>query len=86
MRIRVMLSGRGYDAAQNVPRELELAGGATLEDLLRAVSAQLSAGRELPSSCLIAVSGEHIGTVGRHADRVLCDGDEVALIAPVAGG
>jgi molybdopterin converting factor small subunit len=86
MKIRVLISGRGYDAATNVPAVWELASGTTLDDLLQQINAQLPAGRELPVSCLIAVSGAHVGTVARHPSRELCDGDEIAMIAPVAGG
>ncbi len=78
--------GRGYDAATNVPAEWELADGTTLDELLRAVSQRLPPGRGLPSSCLVAVSGAHLGNVSRHAPHELHEGDEVVLIAPVAGG
>jgi molybdopterin converting factor small subunit len=86
MKIRVLVSGRGYDAATNVPTAWELADGATLDDLLAKINEKLPSGRELPASCLIAVSGAHLGTVARHAPRALRDGDEIVLIAPVAGG
>jgi molybdopterin converting factor small subunit len=86
MKIRVLISGRGYDAAANVPTEWEVADGTTLEELLKAVNRRFPQGRELPSSCLVAVSGAHLGTVVRHSPRELRDGDEVVLIAPVAGG
>jgi molybdopterin converting factor small subunit len=84
MTLRIVFSGRGYDAAADLPREWEFAEGATLDQVLAAVEARLSA--TLPASCLIAVGGEHLGTVGRHANRDLREGDEIVLIAPVAGG
>jgi molybdopterin converting factor small subunit len=86
MRIRVVISGRGYDAAVGVPATWEVADATTLDELLRAVNERLPAGRTLSPSCLIAVSGAHLGTMARHAARNLCEGDEVLLIAPVAGG
>jgi molybdopterin converting factor small subunit len=86
MKMRVLISGRGYDAAANVPSAWEVADGTTLDDLLREIGRRLPSGRELPPSCLIAVSGAHLGTVLRHPPRELRDGDEVVLIAPVAGG
>jgi molybdopterin converting factor small subunit len=86
MKVRVLISGRGYDAAANVPPAWELADGTTLDDLLDQIGRRLPAGRGLPPSCLVAVSGTHLGTVARHGPRELRDGDEVVLIAPVAGG
>src|SRR5437870_11248346 len=86
MRIRVVISGRGYDAALGVPSAWEVADATTLDELLRAVNERLPAGRALSPSCLIAVSGTHVGTLAGHASRALCEGDEVLLIAPVAGG
>jgi len=86
MNVRIVLSGRGYDAAAALPLEWQLPEQSTLADALEVVRRQLPAGRELPSSCLVAVSGVHVGTVGRHASRTLRDGEEIVLIAPVAGG
>ena len=86
MKIRVVLSGRGYDAADAVPKEWELPQGSTLDALLQAIRERLPKGRELPASCLVAVAGTHLGTAACHAPHELRDGDEVVLIAPVAGG
>jgi molybdopterin converting factor small subunit len=86
MKIRVTVSGRGYDSAASVPAALDVAEGTTLDELLRAVGEGLPAGHALAPSCLIAVSGAHVGTLAHHACRPLRDGDEILLIAPVAGG
>ena len=86
MRIRIVISGRGYDAAASIPAELELPEGATIDDALKAIDAVLPEGRKLAASCLIAVSGTHVGTVASHPPRALGDGEELILIAPVAGG
>jgi molybdopterin converting factor small subunit len=86
MKIRVLLSGRGYDVAENLPREVDLPEGATLDQALSAVDAQLPQQRRLPGACLIAISGQHVGNVARHTNRALRDGEELVLIAPVAGG
>jgi molybdopterin converting factor small subunit len=86
VKLRVLVSGRGYDVAENVPIAWDVAEGTMLGDLLVSANARLPSGRSLPPSCLIAVSGVHVGTVARHPALELKDGDEIALIAPVAGG
>jgi molybdopterin converting factor small subunit len=35
---------------------------------------------------LIAVAGKHLGTLASHTPSPLADGDELTVIAPVAGG
>lgn len=86
MKIRVVISGRSYHTAAEVPEELQLGAEATLADALQAL--RQSAGDEspLPESCLVAVSGRHVGTLAAHSPVSLRDGDELVLIAPVAGG
>ena len=86
MHIRIAFSGRGYDRARSLPEDLELPDGGTLDDALNRLAELLPDDSPLPAACLIAISGEHAGTVGRHAPRPLVDGDELVLIAPVAGG
>lgn len=85
MRVRVIITGRHYDAAVAMPEVLELDDGCGVDDALRQLAA-LQPAQAFPSSCLLVVSGQHLGTLARHADRRLSDGDELALIAPVAGG
>ena len=53
--------------------------GSTVADLM-------PEGRGLPASCLVAVSGTHLGTLGNHRPHSLEEGDELVLITPVAGG
>lgn len=86
MRIRVVLTGRSYHLATDTPEWLELQEGASVNDALSALSDMLSDGASLPPSCLIAVSGDHLGTLANHESRGLQEGDELAVIAPVAGG
>lgn len=86
MKIRIIITGRAYHAAANVPKQLELPAGATLDDALAEVAALLGADAQLPSTCLIALAGTHAGTLGNHENRPLTDGDEITLVAPVAGG
>ena len=86
MRIRIAFMGRGYHLANRLPDELQLDDSAEVGDLIRQVQSHLTDGEHLPTSCLISVAGEHLGTVAKFRDRPLRDGDELVLIAPVAGG
>ena len=86
MRIRINYTGRSYQIAESLPDEIILADGADLDDALQAVRDLLPDGEELPLSCLVSLAGEHRGTVASHSGGQLSDGDELVLIAPVAGG
>ena len=86
MKVRVSICGRHYDQALGLPKELELAEGCRLSEALRALAAAVPADSPLPDSCLVAVSGKHLGTVSRHRDQALNDGDELMVLAPLAGG
>jgi sulfur carrier protein ThiS len=66
-----------------LPRVLELPDGARVADALTAM--RVVAG-PLASSALVAISGEHVGTVGDHEPRILMESDELLLFSPVAGG
>lgn len=69
-----------------VPETLDLREGCSVDEALQAVAAALPQGRRLADSCLVAVSGRHLGTLASHRPHVLHEGDELMLIAPVAGG
>ena len=70
-----------YADALGVPSmSLDLGDNATVADVMTAVSA-LPCGSKLPPSPLIAVNHSYA-----HLTDVLSNGDEVALIPPVAGG
>lgn len=86
MEVGVVISGRNYDAADAIPKSLTLADGASVDEALKTLAALLPEDRPLPGSCLIAVSGTHLGTLASHREANLRDGDELVLIAPVAGG
>jgi molybdopterin converting factor small subunit len=86
MKVKVVFSGRSYDAAESIPDQLTLADGSSVDDALEALAELFPDGRPLPETCLIAVSGAHLGTLRNHTARQLEDGDELVLIAPVAGG
>ena len=85
MKVQVVLTGRSHPTSE-VPESFELADGATVDDALAKLSEALSDDVSLPATCLIAVSGTHLGTLNSHEARELCDGDELVIIAPVAGG
>ena len=86
MKVRIVISGRSYDAAGAVPDELSLPDGASLSEALEVLAEHLPQGRSLPPTCLVALSGKHLGTLASHAEHAMKDGDELVLIAPVAGG
>jgi len=86
MKIHVVYTGRSYHAAEQLPSELSLPDPATLDDALQTLAEHSGEDQPLPASCLVAVSGEHVGTLANHTSRQLADGDELVLIAPVAGG
>jgi molybdopterin converting factor small subunit len=86
MKVRLVISGRSYDAAETIPDELSLPDGASVSEAIDELAGHFSEGRSLPRSCLLAVSGKHLGTLASHAEHVLQDGDELVLIVPVAGG
>ena len=86
MKVKVVISGRSYDAAESIPEYLTLPDGGSVDDALSALVGLFPKERPLPESCLIAVSGTHLGTIRSHGPRQLQDGDELVLITPVAGG
>ena len=86
MKIRVVITGRSYHTTQHLPDELQLADPGTVDDAIGQLAAFLPEGQGFPPSCLVAVAGRHLGTIARHAACPLHEGDELTLIAPVAGG
>ncbi len=86
MKVRILILGRAYDRTESLPDEITLPDGATLDDALARLESLAPGAEPLPETCLVAVSGNHLGTLGDHRAATLQDGDELALIAPVAGG
>jgi len=81
MRVRVRL-GAGLSRFADAPLlSLELAEGASVDDLLAALGAEQPALAPALQSVLPVVSGSHV-----ERDQRLNAGDEVALLIPVAGG
>ncbi len=85
MKITVMASGRRYDLARPFPFGLDLPAGATVDDALAALQGALGSWGP-PPSALLAVSGEHLGTVAEHESQRLAEADELLIFAPVASG
>ncbi|MBC8355176.1 MAG: MoaD/ThiS family protein [Planctomycetes bacterium] len=86
MKIQISYTGRSYQTAAILPAEITLDDGGTVDDALHLLTKDLADDQQLPMSCLLAVSGEHIGTLASHTNQSLQDRDELILIAPVAGG
>lgn len=80
-----MITGRGYPAAGSLPEHLEMPEGASLDEALGVLRSMLPQGA-LSANALLAVSSKHLGTVGHHRQQQLRDGDELVIIAPMAGG
>jgi molybdopterin converting factor subunit 1 len=80
MTVTVLLFASYADAFGATSLDLELPRDTTVTDVVAAVRARPGAER-LPASPLVAVNFQYA-----RGDRVVRDGDEVALIPPVAGG
>lgn len=86
LNVQIVFLGHRYDVAQSLPERLCLPDGATLDDALKAITKNLPGDHPLSASCLIAVSGSHLGSLADHRPRTLKDGDELLFLGPVAGG
>ena len=80
MTVTVLLFASYADALGASSLQLELAHGATVEDVIGHVRGLPGADR-LPAAPLTAVNERYA-----KRDRVLAAGDQVAIIPPVAGG
>ena len=81
MKIRLLAFATAAEALGSDRAEIELASGATLGDLRRALATRSTAlAARLPTVAL-AVDGELAAD-----SRALVDGCEVALLPPVSGG
>lgn len=80
MKVRLRLFASYAEAFGRDEIPLELPAGATAGDALAAIRSRPGAER-LPPKPMLAVNQRYA-----KADAALADGDEVALIPPVAGG
>lgn len=81
MRVRVLFFGALKEIAGRAEEDLEIATGATLEDVFRLYAERHETLQERRSSTLFARNREFA-----RGDAVLADGDEVAFLPPVSGG
>jgi len=81
MRVRTLLFAQLREASGRSALEVELAEGSSVEDLLFQLEREIPALGPLAAATAVAVNQTYVS----RAD-FLADGDEVALIPPVAGG
>lgn len=86
MRVRLVFMGHGYHQAAAWPAQLELPADADVALALNALQQTAADPQSLPPTCLVIVNGRHLGTIANHESGPLRDGDELTLLAPVAGG
>lgn len=81
MRVRVLLFAVYRDLAGADELPIEVPDGATVRDLVGMLRARADALSRLPVAPAVAVNRDYVGL-----DTLLRDGDDVALLPPVAGG
>ncbi len=89
-RIHILIRGRIGDAWQDIDTHLRVPAGTTLGKLIEvAESAGIPLREALEHSPHLTdtmmLNGERC-PIGENAERVLADGDELYLLAPLAGG
>ncbi len=80
MKVRALFFASYAEAFGRQEQALELPAGATVDDFLAAIRKDPAAAR-VPPSPLVAVNQRYA-----RPETKLAEGDEVALIPPVAGG
>lgn len=81
MRVRLLFFAQYRDAAGTEALDLELPPGADVAALVAAVRARGGGLEGLPAEPVVAVNRSYATL-----ERPLADGDEIALLPPVAGG
>jgi molybdopterin converting factor small subunit len=90
LRVHVLIRGRIGDSWQDVDEHLRVPAGTTLGKLVEvAAAAGIPLRQALESNPHLAhtlmVNGERC-PIDEHAERELAEGDEIYLLAPLAGG
>ena len=90
IRIHVLIRGRIGDAWRDVDEHLRVPAGTTLGKLVEVADAagiplREALDRSPHLTDTMMLNGERC-PIGENADRVLADGDEIYLLAPLAGG
>lgn len=81
IRIECLLFGRYAELLEVRAFRLQLPERATARDVVARLRSDRPNGRQLPLEPLVAVNRKHV-----KLDTTLADGDEVALLPPLAGG
>ena len=81
MRVNLLYFASFRDAAGLSEQARELPEGTRVEELWQTVAGEIPLLAAFPAMPPAAVNREYVG-----GDTVLCDGDEVAFLPPVAGG
>lgn len=79
--VRLLLFAAYAEVAGQEELELKVDGPATVADVLRAFRSAYPSAERLPPRPLVAVNQSHAGT-----DTMVRQGDEVAILPPMAGG
>lgn len=80
-KVRVLFFARYAELVGREEAALSIPLPATVNDVVCRVRAELPRGHELPERPLTAVNQRHV-----RLEAPIADGDEVALLPPVAGG
>ena len=87
MRLKFVYMGHGYDQSrQTGPSSWSCPRRPRWTSRCGFWSRNCRRTRAVAGSCLVVVSGRHLGTIARHENIALAATDELMLIAPVAGG
>ncbi len=81
IRIECLLFGRYAELLEVRALPLQLPENATAGDVVACLRSDYPNGKQLPLEPLVAVNRKHV-----KLDTALADGDEVALLPPLAGG
>ena len=81
VRVSCRIFGKYAEALGTEEARLELADGSTVAEAIERLRETLLGGEAIPLKTMVAINQEHALPT-----RVLADGDELALLPPLAGG